>query len=46
MVKKLRLPFRAIEGTSLVGPAFWCEMDQDEDDPHLRMSSPNPFQYL
>ncbi|KAI1818729.1 hypothetical protein GGS20DRAFT_2357 [Poronia punctata] len=37
MVRKLHLPFRAIEGTSLVGPAFWCEFDQDEDDPHLHV---------
>ncbi|RYC63258.1 hypothetical protein CHU98_g2944 [Xylaria longipes] len=37
MVRKLRLPFRAIEGSSLVGPAFWCEYDQDEDDRHLQI---------
>lgn len=37
MVRKMRLPFRAIEGGSIVGPAFWCEYDHDEDDPHLRM---------
>ncbi|KAI0455611.1 hypothetical protein F5B21DRAFT_185686 [Xylaria acuta] len=37
MVRKLHLPFRAIEGGSLVGPAFWCEYDQDEDDRHLQI---------
>ncbi|KAI0408742.1 hypothetical protein F4802DRAFT_548902 [Xylaria palmicola] len=37
MVRKMRLPFRAIEGVSLVGPVFWCEYDQDEDDPHLQL---------
>ncbi|GAP87538.1 putative Mg2+ transporter -like Zinc transport protein [Rosellinia necatrix] len=37
MVRKMRLPFRAVEGGSLVGPAFWCAYDQDEDDPHLQI---------
>jgi hypothetical protein len=37
MVRTLHLPFRAIEGTSVVGPFFWSAMDQDDDDPHLRM---------
>ncbi|KAI3337470.1 hypothetical protein HD806DRAFT_40700 [Xylariaceae sp. AK1471] len=37
MVRKMHLPFRAVEGGSLVGPAFWCEYDQDEDDPHLQI---------
>ncbi|KAI1365175.1 hypothetical protein F5Y08DRAFT_187796 [Xylaria arbuscula] len=37
MVRKMRLPFRAIEGGSIVGPAFWCEHDHDEDDPHLQI---------
>lgn len=37
MVRRLHLPLRAIEGSSLVGPAFWCEYDQNEDDRHLRM---------
>ncbi|KAI0914477.1 hypothetical protein F4824DRAFT_472126 [Ustulina deusta] len=36
MVRKMHLPFRAIEGGSLVGPAFWCEYDQDEEDRHLQ----------
>jgi len=36
MVRALRLPFRAIEGTSVVGPFFWSSFDQDDDDPHLR----------
>jgi hypothetical protein len=38
MVRAMHLPFRAIEGTSVVGPFFWCSFDQDDDDPHLRMS--------
>jgi hypothetical protein len=50
MVRKLHLPFRAIEGSSLVGPAFWCEYDQEEDDRHLRMCPPptlmNMFNHL
>ncbi|KAI0395288.1 hypothetical protein F5Y17DRAFT_465756 [Xylariaceae sp. FL0594] len=37
MVRKLRLPFHAIEGTALVGPVFWCELDQDENDRHLQI---------
>ncbi|KAI1313556.1 hypothetical protein F5Y03DRAFT_381135 [Xylaria venustula] len=37
MVRKMRLPFRAIEGGSLIGPVFWCEYDQDEDDRHLQI---------
>ncbi|KAI8626862.1 hypothetical protein F5Y19DRAFT_466149 [Xylariaceae sp. FL1651] len=37
MVRKMHLPFRAIEGGSLVGPAYWCEYDQEEDDRHLQM---------
>ena len=36
MVRVLKLPFRAIETTSVVGPFFWCSFDQDDDDPHLR----------
>lgn len=39
MVRTLRLPFRAIEGTSVVGPFFWSAYDQDDEDPHLRASS-------
>ncbi|KAM7223811.1 hypothetical protein V8F06_000827 [Rhypophila decipiens] len=37
MVRNLKLPFRAIEGTSVVGPFFWCAFDQDDDDPHLQI---------
>ncbi|KAH8162992.1 hypothetical protein CIB48_g5256 [Xylaria polymorpha] len=37
MVRRLHLPLRAIEGSSLVGPAFWCEYDQNEDDRHLQI---------
>ena len=36
MVRTLRLPFRAIEGTSVVGPFFWASYDHDANDPHLR----------
>lgn len=36
MVRVLKLPFRAIETTAVVGPFFWCTYDQDDDDPHLR----------
>lgn len=38
MVRTLRLPFGAIETSSVVGPFFWCAYDQDDDDPHLRKS--------
>lgn len=37
MVETLRLPYRAIESTSAVGPLFWAAMDQDEDTPHLQL---------
>ena len=37
MVRNLKLPFRAIEGSSVVGPFFWCAFDQDDDDPHLQI---------
>ncbi|KAL2022280.1 hypothetical protein VTK56DRAFT_5678 [Thermocarpiscus australiensis] len=37
MVRVLRLPFRGIESTSVVGPFFWCAFDQDDDDPHLQI---------
>ncbi|KAI0593954.1 hypothetical protein F4775DRAFT_575960 [Biscogniauxia sp. FL1348] len=37
MVRKMHLPFRAVEGSALVGPFFWCAYDQDEDDPHLQI---------
>ncbi|KAG6010142.1 hypothetical protein E4U43_008624, partial [Claviceps pusilla] len=37
MIRVLRLPYRAIETTSLVGPFFWCSLDQDDDDPHLQI---------
>jgi len=37
MVRALALPFRAIEGTSVVGPFFWAAFDQDDDDPHLQI---------
>lgn len=36
MVRALKLPFRGIETTSVVGPFFWSSFDQDDDDPHLR----------
>ncbi|KAL8371503.1 hypothetical protein RB595_001341 [Gaeumannomyces hyphopodioides] len=38
MVRGMRLPLRAIEGTAVVGPFFWCAMDhQDDADPHLHV---------
>ncbi|KAI8671502.1 hypothetical protein NCS57_00625600 [Fusarium keratoplasticum] len=37
MVREMRLPFRGIETTSVVGPFFWCAYDQDDDDPHLQI---------
>ncbi|KAI5922196.1 hypothetical protein F4810DRAFT_299966 [Camillea tinctor] len=37
MAKKMRLPLKAIEGSALVGPFFWCAYDQDEEDPHLQI---------
>ncbi|KAH7354331.1 hypothetical protein B0T11DRAFT_126782 [Plectosphaerella cucumerina] len=37
MIRVLRLPFRAIEGTSVVGPFFWAAFDQDDEDPHLHI---------
>ena len=39
MVRHLRLPYRGIETTSVVGPFFWSALDPDDDDPHLRMHS-------
>lgn len=36
MVRVMKLPFRAIETTSVVGPFFWAACDQDDEDPHLR----------
>lgn len=38
MVRKMHLPFRAIEATSVVGPVFWCAFDHDVDHSHLRES--------
>ncbi|CAK7236364.1 hypothetical protein SCUCBS95973_009582 [Sporothrix curviconia] len=37
MVRKLSLPYRAIEGTSIVGPFFWAALDQDDGNPHLQI---------
>ncbi|KAH6654026.1 hypothetical protein BKA67DRAFT_268130 [Truncatella angustata] len=37
MVRTMRLPFRGIEGTSVVGPFFWAAFDQDASDPHLQI---------
>ncbi|KAI3400948.1 hypothetical protein diail_1156 [Diaporthe ilicicola] len=38
MVRSLHLPYRAIEGTAVVGPFFWCSHDSDdEDDPYLQI---------
>ncbi|EAA33854.2 hypothetical protein GE21DRAFT_4222 [Neurospora crassa] len=37
MVEIMRLPYRAIEGTSVVGPFFWAALDHDDKDPHLQI---------
>ncbi|RDW71138.1 hypothetical protein BP6252_07701 [Coleophoma cylindrospora] len=37
MVETMNLPYRMIEGTSVVGPFFWSAYDQDEEDPHLQI---------
>lgn len=38
MVRTLHLPYRAIEGTSVVGPFFWCAYDSEDDaDPYLQI---------
>ncbi|KAF7547798.1 hypothetical protein G7Z17_g7492 [Cylindrodendrum hubeiense] len=37
MVRAMKLPFRAIETSAVVGPFFWSSHDQDEDDPHLQI---------
>lgn len=41
MVRALKLPFRGIETSSVVGPFFWSAYDQDDDDPHLRTKPPS-----
>ncbi|ROW12316.1 hypothetical protein VMCG_00461 [Cytospora schulzeri] len=38
MVRTLHLPFRGIEGHSVVGPFFWCAYDSADDaDPYLQI---------
>ncbi|KAI1376664.1 hypothetical protein F4677DRAFT_69868 [Hypoxylon crocopeplum] len=37
MVRTWHLPFRAIEGSSLVGPFFSCSHDGEDDDLHLQI---------
>lgn len=37
MVRALHLPFRAIEGHSVVGPFFWCANDSEGDDDSPRL---------
>ncbi|KAM0459465.1 hypothetical protein ACHAPV_005653 [Trichoderma viride] len=37
MIRTMKLPFRGIESSSVVGPFFWCAYDQDDDDPHLQI---------
>ncbi|KAM0483200.1 hypothetical protein ACHAPX_002649 [Trichoderma viride] len=37
MIRSLKLPYRGIETSSVVGPFFWCAYDQDDDDPHLQI---------
>lgn len=40
MVHGLNLPFKAIEGTSVVGPFFWSNLKVGSEDSHLRKISP------
>ncbi|CAP68927.1 uncharacterized protein PODANS_7_8880 [Podospora anserina S mat+] len=40
MVRALKLPFRGIESTSVVGPFFWCALDPDVD-PSSSSTPPN-----
>ena len=35
MVRGMKLPYRAIESTSAVGPFFWSSFNRDDNDPHL-----------
>ncbi|PHH61113.1 hypothetical protein CDD81_775 [Ophiocordyceps australis] len=37
MMGVFRLPLRAIETTSVVGPFFWSGFDEDDEDPHLHI---------
>lgn len=38
MVRSLHLPYRAIEGSAVVGPFFWCSYDSDDDeDPYQQI---------
>lgn len=36
MVRAFKLPLKAIETTSVVGPFFWSALTGDEDDRYLR----------
>lgn len=36
LVREMKLPFRAIETSSAVGPFFWWTYDPDPVDPVLR----------
>lgn len=37
MVRSLHLPYRAIEGTAVVGPFFWCSYGDDDEDPYQQI---------
>ena len=39
MVRKMHLPLRGVETSSLVGPFYACDFDQNYDDSHLRKSA-------
>lgn len=39
MMKAFYLPYAAIESTSCVGPFLWSTLDQDDDNPRLRLTS-------
>ncbi|CAI4217886.1 unnamed protein product [Parascedosporium putredinis] len=36
MIRGMRLPTSAIEGTAVVGPFFWSSYDQNDEDPNLQ----------
>ncbi|KAH8894814.1 hypothetical protein GQ53DRAFT_792689 [Thozetella sp. PMI_491] len=37
MIRHLKLPFRGVESSSVVGPFFWSSYDQDDENPHLQI---------
>lgn len=37
MLETMHLPYRGIESSSVVGPFFWCALDQDEENPRVQI---------